>query len=151
MARAKVGSDMGQFRFPDGTFGRIEALGVSRPDFVRDAVLDRLKWAEGGSERDVPVATGPRREEASCEPDVKNSDPIQSKPLAAKRPERRPGRDPDRWSEQKPILLAKIRERSMDERTAARELGWNEGLVSRVATELSQEGLIRFERGLMVA
>lgn len=39
----------------------------------------------------------------------------------------------------------------MDERTAARELGWNEGLVSRVATELSQEGLIRFERGLMVA
>lgn len=45
MAREKVGSDLMQVRFPDGTFDRIAATGISRPRFIRDAVEAAL----GGS------------------------------------------------------------------------------------------------------
>lgn len=70
------------------------------------------------------------------------------KPVVAPRPERKSS---DRWSSERSVLLGALRVRPMDERTAARELGWSDGLVSRVATELSHRGEIRFERGLMVA
>lgn len=135
MAREKVGSDVMQVRFPDGTFARMdERFGKGgRAEFIRDAVLRTLNGLDG----DV-LTVGPK-------PAVREE--------RAKRPERRvlpKGAKLGRWDEQKPVLLAKVRERSMDERTAARELGWAEGLVSRVAAELSEVGYIRYERGLMV-
>lgn len=55
MARERVGGDIGQFRFPDGTFARIEGSGEGRAEFVRAAVLDRLDRL-GGVERPEPVA-----------------------------------------------------------------------------------------------
>lgn len=117
-------------------FSRIDAVAGKgkRAEWIRAACEMRL-----GSVPEVTVGPKPAvREERAKRPERKVL------PAAARK-------DADRWAEQKPVLLAKLRERPMDERTAARELGWNEGLVSRVATELSQGGEIRFERGLMIA
>lgn len=79
---------------------------------------------------------------------VEVSAPKVSAGKAAKRPERKSG--VGRWDAQKPVLEAYLRKRPSDARSAARDLGWNEGLVERVALELSGDGVIRFERGLMV-
>lgn len=145
MAREKVGSDLGQFRFPDGTFDRIEALGVKRSEFVRDAVLDALLR---GSASSRPREFSGLDRRLSEPPAVAKVSASPSQVWKAKRPERKSG--VGRWDAQKPVLEAYLRKRSSDARSAARDLGWNEGLVERVALELSGDGVIRFERGLMV-
>ena len=42
MARDKIGSEVMQVRFPDGTFDRIDAAASNRSEFVRDAVERHL-------------------------------------------------------------------------------------------------------------
>lgn len=42
MARDKIGDDLMQVRFPDGTFDRIDELGSNRSEFIRCAVEDAL-------------------------------------------------------------------------------------------------------------
>lgn len=51
MAREKVGSDLMQVRFPDGTFDLIDAVSDNRSCFIRDAVSAALG---GGGVRRVP-------------------------------------------------------------------------------------------------
>ena len=142
MAREKVGSDMGQFRFPDGTFGRIEALGHVRPDFIREAVLGRLAFCEGGGDREVPVAALPAGSA------VRNAGSV--RPVVPVRPvARRPGKRD--WSGDYERVLGVVRERLRSSRELASDLGWAETRVEAVVSAMELEGLVRFERGGVVA
>lgn len=99
---------------------------------------------------DAAAGKGKRAEwiRVACEMRLGGAVAKPPKAVVAPRPERKTS---DRWSSERGVLLGALRVRPMDERTAACELGWSDGLVSRVATELSHRGEIRFERGLMVA
>lgn len=85
MARDKIGSEVMQVRFPDGTFDRIDAAASNRSEFVRDAVAGALADMEvplgiggsGGGERAgdaVPYLTGPPKKNSIARADPEHVD-----------------------------------------------------------------------------
>jgi hypothetical protein len=58
MARDRVGDDVMNVRFGDGTFARIDKLGGNRSGFIRAAVASALDAADGGRKKKSFVSSG---------------------------------------------------------------------------------------------
>lgn len=129
MAREKIGSDLTQVRFPDGTFDRIEALGADRPYFIRAAVEAALVEA-GGADR---VAAAKRSG------GKKNSFASSGKKPVSRR------------SADVSVLLSALRMKSMSSRDLERKVAWSGLRFRNAELRLLDDGLATVKGGLLVA
>lgn len=166
MAREKIGSDLMQVRFPDGTFERIAATGISRPRFIRDAVEAALSGGPAAplnpAYADVdPAALLPKVVPAAkAVPQKKNSivrppeldDPIVSPddPRMIDPPTKRDPAPTGRQADAAAVL-AVIRSKPMSSRQVEAAMGWLGLRYSNAEKLLLRSGAVAVVDGHLVA
>jgi hypothetical protein len=158
MARRKVGGDVLQVRFFDGTLERIDAVHGNRSEFIRDAVEAAL--SAGGGVRDYVAVAGPARNELLADLPMKPA-PAEPEPPAA--PEKNSIASPSDKRAAARAWGATLRETDMKSilevarsgRYSSRDIECQLGLpglrYKKAEDALLRSGLIRFEGGLVHA
>lgn len=167
MAREKVGSDLMQVRFPDGTFDRMDAFGVPRPQLIRYAVEMVLDGK-------VPYATPPKKNSiARADPEHVDDDGSETsfnKPKVPKKadpavlavkaavseiepsaPVRRVSSVPSPRAQDILDVVAVIRSGRYSSNMAERALGWPGLRYANAEKALLASGKVVVEGGVLVA
>lgn len=132
-------------RLDDEVVASLDALGGKRSDLIREAIgllLDRDGQVGGVRTVSdvVKTSSGPER------PERKKSDVV----VPARKPEIRQPRKRD-FSGDFPAVLGVLSEHRYSSRDLAKRLGWAEMRLDKVLAAMGAAGLVRFERGLVVA
>ena len=155
MARDKIGSDLMQVRFPDGTFSQIDATGISRPEFIRDAVDAVLRGRApalppNGSYGVVdPAVFAPKDAPAAKKnrDKVSASKPSKSIPVQVSMSGRRttPLREADKLA-----VLEFARGGRFSSRDISAAMGWPGLRYQNAENSLMADGAIRFDGSVLV-
>lgn len=139
MAREKIGDDVMQVRFPDGTFARIDEVSSNRSEFIRYAVDEALKAGSGQRPKaDVP-AIAERAVKEVPEKRARSKKNFDGQAVSdGLRPDAR-------------VLLSALREKRMTSRDSEKAMGWMGLRYAKAEKQLIQAGLIRVEGGVLVA
>lgn len=141
MARERIGDTVLKVRVPDDLVARLDAVCGSRSDAVRTAIEEWLDRQDGGV-----VVEMPRKPLEAPRPERKKSDVV----VPARKPEIRQPRKRD-FSGDFPAVMEVLPEHRYSARELARRLGWAEMRLDKVLAAMEAAGLVRFERGLVVA
>lgn len=167
MPREKIGDDVMQVRFPDGTFSRIDAIASNRSEWIRDVVLSVLMMgdAAGAVVSKLKEITG---DDAPATPEiVKRAVQMPDDPASGETacdlvrpgeaiPIPRKGRDGQKVdiADLRPdavVLLGALRKKPMGSRDAEKAMGWLGLRYSKAEKQLIGLGLVRQENGILVA
>jgi Arc/MetJ-type ribon-helix-helix transcriptional regulator len=139
MAREKIGDDVMQVRFPDGTFARIDEVSSNRSEFIRYAVDKALKAGSGQRPKtDVPAIAERAVKEVPAKR-VRSEKKIDGQAVSD-------GLRPDAK-----VLLEALRGKRMTSRDAEKAMGWMGLRYSKAEGQLLLAGAIRVEGGVLVA
>lgn len=140
MAREKIGSDVMQVRFPDGTFAAIDAVCSNRSEFIRYAVAEALKAGSGQrAKTDAP---------AIAERAVKE---VPAKRLRSKKNFDGQAVSTDGLRPDAAALLEALRKKRMSPKDAEKAMGWLGLRYSKAEGQLLLAGVVRVEGGVLVA
>lgn len=122
---------------PEEMLTRLDADGLNRSEWVREACEMRLAGLL--PVRDVRADPSP---DEAARPERKNPEP---KRVVTREPRRRD------WGSRAPEVLAVIDEHRYSVPALAKRLGWTELMLEQVLKSMEADGLIRFDRGEVVA